>query len=51
MPDKIIRQFQTEYGVKKGKSLYYATANAQNRDPETFKKMKRAPGTKRAARS
>ena len=50
MPDKIIRRFQKEYGVKKGKSVYYATANAQGRDPETFKKMKRSPVSKRAAK-
>lgn len=26
-----------KYGEKKGKEIYYATANKQNRNPETFK--------------
>ena len=30
--------FQDQYGDEKGKSIYYATANAQDRDPETFEK-------------
>ena len=29
--------FQKQYGKKKGKSVYYATANKQKRNPETFK--------------
>ena len=29
--------FQKQYGKKKGKSFYYATANKQKRNPETFK--------------
>lgn len=29
--------FQKQYGNKKGKSVYYATANKQKRNPETFK--------------
>lgn len=29
--------FQKQYGKKKGKSVYYATANKQKRSPETFK--------------
>ena len=40
MPAKIIRKFQKEYGKKEGKSLYYATANKQHRNPETFKRKK-----------
>ena len=39
MPEKIIRKFQREYGSANGKAIYYATANAQGRDPETFKKL------------
>lgn len=29
--------FKKQYGKKKGKSVYYATANKQKRNPETFK--------------
>jgi hypothetical protein len=32
--DKMIKQ----YGEKRGKAVYYATANKQGRDPETFEK-------------
>ena len=46
MPEKIIRQFQQEYGAKKGKAVFYATANAQGRNPETFKKRKRTVKSK-----
>jgi len=46
MPTNIIRRFQLEYGPIVGKSLYYATANAQGRDPETFRKVKGAVGPK-----
>lgn len=35
---EIIKKFQDQYGAEKGKKVYYATANAQGRDPETFKK-------------
>lgn len=35
---EIIKKFQDQYGAEKGKQVYYATANAQGRDPETFKK-------------
>jgi hypothetical protein len=38
MPQKIIKNFQDKYGKEKGKQIYYATANKQNRDPETFEK-------------
>ena len=37
MPKTIIDEFEKQYG-KGGKKVYYATANKQNRDPETFKK-------------
>lgn len=30
--------FQKQYGDEKGKSIYYATAKAQDRNPETFEK-------------
>jgi hypothetical protein len=32
-----MKSFQKQYGKKKGKSVYYATANKQKRSPETFK--------------
>lgn len=38
MPKEIIKKFQNQYGKEKGKGLYYATANKQGREPETFKK-------------
>jgi len=38
MPKDIIRKFQKKYGKKRGKSIYYATANKQGRNPETFRK-------------
>jgi hypothetical protein len=41
MPEKIIKKFQDEYGKEKGKSVYYATARKQKRNPETFKKKKK----------
>jgi len=40
MPQDIIDEFQEQYGEEKGKRVFYATANKQNRDPETFKKKK-----------
>ncbi len=50
MPEAIIKKFQKEYGAKKGKQVFYATANKQGRDSETFKKKKtaqpRKPGKK-----
>lgn len=39
MPEEIIRKFIKEYG-KRGRQIFYATAKAQNRDPETFRKRK-----------
>ncbi len=39
MPKDIIKKFQKEYGAQRGKRIYYATANAQDRDPELFKKQ------------
>lgn len=38
MPKEIIKKFQDKYGKKKGKEVYYATANKQDRNPETFEK-------------
>ena len=37
-PDAL-QNFIDQYGEKKGKEIYYATANKQNRSPETFKKV------------
>ena len=31
-------KFQSQYGKKRGKQIYYATANKQDRSPETFEK-------------
>ena len=50
MPEKIIRKFQKKYGAKKGKQVYYATANKQGRDPETFHKKTSKSRTKRSAK-
>jgi hypothetical protein len=36
---EVIEKFKDEYGEKEGKKVYYATANAQDRNPETFKKQ------------
>jgi hypothetical protein len=47
MPRAIIRKFEKEYGTKHGKEVFYATANKQGRDPETFHKARRAPTAKR----
>jgi hypothetical protein len=47
MPRAIIRRFEKEYGAKHGKEVFYATANKQGRDPETFRKASRAPSAKR----
>ena len=33
----VMKKFQDQYGKEKGKNVYYATANKQERDPETFK--------------
>jgi hypothetical protein len=38
MPEKIIKKFEKEYGKKKGKGIFYATAKKQGRNPETFEK-------------
>jgi hypothetical protein len=38
MPEQIIKKFEKNNGKKKGKSIFYATANKENRNPETFKK-------------
>lgn len=34
--DEVLQNFVKQYGEKKGKQIYYATANKQNRDPENF---------------
>lgn len=36
--DEVKKKFKDEYGKKKGEAIYYATANKQDRDPETFEK-------------
>jgi hypothetical protein len=38
MPQDIINKFKDEYGDKAGEKIFYATANKQGRDKETFKK-------------
>ncbi len=48
MPEKIIKKFQKQYGKKKGEQIYYATAKAQGRDPETFKKVGKAKAKAKA---
>ena len=35
---EIMSRFQKQYGNKRGKEIYYATANKQERNPETFEK-------------
>lgn len=40
MPEKIIKKFKKKYGSKRGKQIYYATANKQKRNPETFRKKR-----------
>ena len=37
---EVINKFKKEYGDKAGEAAYYATANKQHRNPETFHKMK-----------
>lgn len=41
MPETIIHKFQGQYGKKRGKAIFYATANKQGRSKETFRKKKR----------
>jgi hypothetical protein len=36
--EKAMQNFIDQYGEEKGKQVYYATANKQGRDPETFEK-------------
>lgn len=45
MPEAIINKFKDQYGKKDGPGVYYATAKAQGRDPETFKKESTMDGT------
>ncbi len=47
MPKAIIRKFEKQYGKKRGKEVFYATANKEGRDPETFRTSGKAPGRKR----
>ncbi len=52
MPKEIIRKFEKEYGKKHGKEVFYATANKEGRDPETFRKGRKgrkAPAAKRTS--
>lgn len=35
---KAMQSFIDQYGAEEGKKIYYATTNAQHRNPETFKK-------------
>ena len=35
---EVLNKFKDQYGKKKGEEVYYATANKQDRDPETFEK-------------
>jgi len=35
---EVMGKFQSQYGKKRGKQIYYATANKQDRSPETFEK-------------
>jgi hypothetical protein len=36
--DEVKDKFKDQYGKEKGEKVYYATANKQDRDPETFEK-------------
>jgi hypothetical protein len=36
--EKAMQNFIDQYGEERGKQIYYATANKQDRDPETFEK-------------
>lgn len=36
--EKAMQNFIDQYGEEKGKQIYYATANKEDRNPETFKK-------------
>lgn len=42
MPEEIINKFKDQYGDEKGEQIYYATANKQGRNTETFKKEESA---------
>ena len=35
---EVLNKFKDQYGDEKGEKVYYATANKQDRDPETFEK-------------
>lgn len=36
--ESVMKSFFKQYGKEEGKKRYYATANAENRNRETFKK-------------
>jgi hypothetical protein len=36
--ESVMKSFFKQYGKEEGKKRYYATANAENRNSETFKK-------------
>ena len=38
----ILRKFESEYGAKKGKSIYYATAKSQGRSERTFRRASKS---------
>jgi hypothetical protein len=55
MNRSVLKKFEKEYGVKRGKQVMYATASKQGRNPETFRKQgarsrKRASAGKSTAR-
>lgn len=50
MPKSIIKKFQDEYGNKHGMEVFYAAANKEGRDPETFHKAGKASTAKRKSR-
>lgn len=39
---EVLNKFKDQYGKEKGEKIYYATANKQDRDPETFEKTEEA---------
>jgi hypothetical protein len=51
MPTAIIRKFQKEYGAKRGKAVFYATANKEGRNPETFHQDGKAGKAGKAGKS
>jgi hypothetical protein len=49
MPTAIIGKFQKEYGKKRGKEVFYATAKKEGRDPESFRKADKIRRRKRTS--